>query len=345
MIKISKLLGMLFLIFSLQILVPAQKKTPNPRPKNLPNDSAIFKNTINSIVLIETVCFDLSIHQATGFIIDDDLVVTNKHAANCGIALVVTDLVSRKKFVVENIYHHPKLDLAILKIPDLHGKENTLKFAAPNSAKVGNPVYVIGNPRGIEGFYSKGNIQKINSDYIWFDAPLDHGSSGSPVLDRYGKVIGVETLGNVINGITFGGAVDVSNVTELKLWVNQGIIVDYIELKKLEKPYQPELEKIMPKPATPVIKKCSVNESLNNKAIFLPRPKKTGPAITVQASGRVDVSVIISENGEVIEAQAENGHPFLRESAAEAAKQAKFPPNMCGEKNAQTQGIITYFFN
>lgn len=349
MIKFSKLWGLVFLIFSVHGLIPAQKQTSKPGPKNQtsvapPNDSTIFKNAINGIVLIETVCFDLSVRQGSGFIIDDDLIVTNKHVVSCGTAVIITLLISHEKFVVENVYHHPDHDLALLKIPNLHGNGNSLKFAPPNSIKVGNPVYVIGNPRGIEGFYSKGNIQRINSDFFWFDAPLDHGSSGSPVLNRHGEVIGVETRGIVLNEITFGGAVNASLVNDLKKLVQSGLVADYIEQKRLENNYHPAIDKILTPPEAPVSKKCSITESLNGKAISLTRPTKPGAARTVNASGRVDVRVLISENGDVIEAQSISGHALLRQAGEEAAKLAKFPPNLCGEKNARTEGIITYYF-
>ncbi|HRH46854.1 MAG TPA: serine protease, partial [Pyrinomonadaceae bacterium] len=190
MIKFSKLLGLVFLIFSFSIFIPAQKKTAkNKNQSETPSDASIFKKAINGIVKVETVCDDRTMSQGSGFIIDDDLIVTNKHVVECGRVTIVKLLISEERYVVDHVYFHPEQDLAILKTAKLHGKDNSLKFAPPNSVKVGNPVYVIGNPQGIEGFYSKGNIQRLSNGFIYFDAPLDHGSSGSPVLDQFGRVV------------------------------------------------------------------------------------------------------------------------------------------------------------
>ena len=74
------------------------------------------------------------------------------------------------------------------------------QFPLGNSdlAQVGETVYAVGNPRGLEGTFSDGivsNIRPVSSDkLIQMTAPLSPGSSGGPVLTRKGEVIGVSVL-------------------------------------------------------------------------------------------------------------------------------------------------------
>ena len=64
--------------------------------------------------------------------------------------------------------------------------------------QVGETVYAVGNPRGLEGTFSDGiisSIRPVGSDkLIQITAPLSPGSSGGPVLNRRGEVIGVSVL-------------------------------------------------------------------------------------------------------------------------------------------------------
>jgi S1-C subfamily serine protease len=60
----------------------------------------------------------------------------------------------------------------------------------------GNVLLVIGNPEGLEGTVSEGIISAFreNRSMIQITAPISSGSSGSPVLDETGQVLGIATL-------------------------------------------------------------------------------------------------------------------------------------------------------
>jgi S1-C subfamily serine protease len=62
----------------------------------------------------------------------------------------------------------------------------------------GERVIVIGNPTGLTGSVSDGLISAFREgrSHIQITAPISQGSSGSPVMDEMGEVIGVATLGN-----------------------------------------------------------------------------------------------------------------------------------------------------
>jgi protein TonB len=83
---------------------------------------------------------------------------------------------------------------------------------------------------------------------------------------------------------------------------------------------------------------------LNSQALSLPKPPYPIIAKRVGAQGVVNVQVLIDENGKVISAKVLLGHPLLRDTAQQAALQARFSPTMLGEQAVKVSGIITYNF-
>ena len=85
-------------------------------------------------------------------------------------------------------------------------------------AQVGETVYAVGNPRGLEGTFSQGiisSIRPVGSDkLIQITAPLSPGSSGGPVLNRKGEVIGVSVF-TIRNGQNLNFAIPSNYVKPL----------------------------------------------------------------------------------------------------------------------------------
>ena len=84
---------------------------------------------------------------------------------------------------------------------------------------------------------------------------------------------------------------------------------------------------------------------VNGKAVSLPAPPYPAAAKAVGAKGSVSVQVLIDENGNVVSANAVNGHPLLRSAAAGAARRAKFRPTQLSGQPVKVSGVITYVFN
>ncbi len=80
------------------------------------------------------------------------------------------------------------------------------------------------------------------------------------------------------------------------------------------------------------------------KAVDLPMPIYPKEAIVSKAFGKVEVKVLIDENGDVVSAEAISGNALLFNSAVEAAKKAKYIPTMCDDKPEKTDGLIVYDF-
>jgi len=83
---------------------------------------------------------------------------------------------------------------------------------------------------------------------------------------------------------------------------------------------------------------------VNGKAISLPQPVYPQNARDAGAEGSITVYVTIDDQGNVIEAHAVGGHPYLQDAAVAAAKQAKFEPAQVDGQPTLVTASITYRF-
>ena len=130
----------------------------------------------------------------SGFFVRPNLIATNYHVIE-GAARGTAKLVDRHKTsTIEGITAIDKTnDLALLKVT-MQGIKS-LSLADSDTVLIGETVFVAGNPMGLEGTISEGIISSrrdVNiTERFQMTAPISPGSSGGPVLNRKGKVIGV----------------------------------------------------------------------------------------------------------------------------------------------------------
>jgi len=165
--------------------------------------------------IIEIIAFDNQnrpIKSGTGFFITGDgVAVTNLHVIQ-GASSLAAMANDGALFAFESVLYVPSgVDLAILKFT-AHDAQ-WLKLGRSDSAMEGQRVLVIGNPTGLQGTVSDGLIAAFreNHSMIQITAPISPGSSGSPVLDENGLVIGVATLQRV-DGQNLNFAIAVESV-------------------------------------------------------------------------------------------------------------------------------------
>jgi TonB family protein len=96
--------------------------------------------------------------------------------------------------------------------------------------------------------------------------------------------------------------------------------------------------------ATSALKGVINGGVLNGKAISLPLPETPEIARSAKASGTVAVNIVIDEEGNVISANVESGHPLLRAAAVAAAREAKFSPTKLSGQPVKIQGVLVYNF-
>ncbi|MFN0277294.1 MAG: TonB family protein [Pyrinomonadaceae bacterium] len=95
-------------------------------------------------------------------------------------------------------------------------------------------------------------------------------------------------------------------------------------------------------PKPPVIRSLGV---ITGKATYLPKPPYPAHAVAMNLQGKVDVQVMIDENGKVISANAVSGHKLLRAAAESAARNAKFDPTYLSKVPVKVTGVIVYNFS
>jgi len=155
--------------------------------------SGIIEEAIKGVVTIRT-----DIGQGTGFIISSDgYVVTNYHvikgAKAAGIITYDGEL-----HQVELIGYDENMDIGLLKIP---GDYDKLKLANSDDVQIGEKVIAIGNPLGLQFSVSEGIVSGTHREglnnlevYIQTDASLNPGNSGGPLINKEGKVIGINNF-------------------------------------------------------------------------------------------------------------------------------------------------------
>jgi trypsin-like peptidase len=129
----------------------------------------------------------------SGFFISDDVVATNAHVIE-GAGSGSAKLVGQKQTfqILGTVAVDLHADLALLKVS---GGAPSLGLSRGPAPAVGDNVYVIGNPLGLEGTFSEGIVSGVRAtgtdSLIQMTAPISPGSSGGPVMDAAGEVIGV----------------------------------------------------------------------------------------------------------------------------------------------------------
>ena len=78
-------------------------------------------------------------------------------------------------------------------------------------SKIGDKVYAIGSPRGLEYTFSSGEISQYrDGNTIQISTPIDHGSSGGALINSYGEVIGITTSMLNDSGANLNFAIDIN---------------------------------------------------------------------------------------------------------------------------------------
>lgn len=159
--------------------------------------SDIYAMYSSSIVSIKTKDkAGKGIGLGSGFIVSrDGLIVTNSHVVESSYRAEVKagDRVFTEVYLVRNF---PDIDMAILKIEarDL----SPLVIGDSDELVSGQVIVALGNPLGFEQSVSSGIISSIrskgNMKLIQMTAPISPGSSGGPLFNEYGEVIGITTV-------------------------------------------------------------------------------------------------------------------------------------------------------
>jgi len=199
---------------------------------------AVFRNASPSVVNITTLenqrnLFSLDVFQVpkgtgSGFIWDErGHVVTNFHVIQGASAARVT-LSDQSEWKATLVGVFPDRDLAVLRIDAPRDKLKAIAIGSSRDLLVGQRVYAIGNPFGLDQSLTVGIISALNREIesvtqrtirgvIQTDAAINPGNSGGPLLDSAGRLIGVNTAIYSPSGASagIGFAIPVDEVNRL----------------------------------------------------------------------------------------------------------------------------------
>ena len=159
--------------------------------------SELFKELRPSVFLIYTAN-DEGKFQGTGFFISSSgLGISNYHVfegTTIGKERIKTYAGNEYK-IEEVLYKSSKYDFILFQV----NSSKKLKYLniANKSLDVGDEVFAIGNPQGLEHTLSKGIVSGYRDNYnlLQTTAEITHGSSGGPLFNMKGEVIGITTSG------------------------------------------------------------------------------------------------------------------------------------------------------
>jgi 2-alkenal reductase len=194
---------------------------------------ALFARVSPSVVQIITFVkgktpADSKLNAGSGFFWDTEgHIVTNAHVVDEAEAIVVW-LASGQQLDASVVGSAPNFDLAVLKIKGMTAQPVPVAVGSSNDLKVGQSAFAIGSPFGLDQTLTAGVISAVKrelptakgrsiANIIQTDAAITRGSSGGPLLDALGRLIGVNTIAysNTELGTSFGFAIPVETVKHI----------------------------------------------------------------------------------------------------------------------------------
>jgi S1-C subfamily serine protease len=190
-----------------------------PRLTSAQSARQLAQDTFPSVVLL--VMQDANgqaISLGSGFFVSQGIIVTNLHVvrgASSGQAKIVGQ--TRTYPVNGLVGINANADIVLL---DIRGASRAppLVLSESSDLAVGDVVYAVGNPEGLEGTFSQGIVSGFRGNgpdkLLQITAPISPGSSGGPVINNRGEVVGV-AVATFKEGQNLNFAVPVSSVAPL----------------------------------------------------------------------------------------------------------------------------------
>lgn len=172
--------------------------------------------------------FGRELGQGSGFFVDPEgLIVTNYHVVDVGPRIEAHLSNDRSLEVLGIVASDETRDLAVIKVDS--GPFPSLSLADSDAVETGQQVVVLGNPLGLSGTLSEGIVSAVrdgeeirelhDGPLLQITAAISPGSSGSPVMNLDGEVVGV-AVSQAVFGQNLNFAVPSSAVRELLLTVD-----------------------------------------------------------------------------------------------------------------------------
>jgi serine protease Do len=187
------------------------------------NASVLYEKINPAIVSVDSHLSD-GVSCGTGCIIESDgTILTSAHIIEEGRDIIITmsNGEDYKAKVIKKFGENK--DIALLKI-SVPYELKTVRLGDSSRVKVGDSVLAIGNPFGFNGTLTKGIISRIDyaKNRLQTDAAINPGSSGGPLLNTHGEIIGInQAIYNPDNNISNIGIGFATPVNLIKEYLNE----------------------------------------------------------------------------------------------------------------------------
>lgn len=182
----------------LQDEVKTTDGTQKPRNASKLTGQEIFKRCSPAVFMVFTSTGYES-YQGSGFFISaDGLAVSNYHVfEGTAIGLETIKLSDDRTYKLRRVLMKDEWhDVIVFQVDLPSGVSVRHLTLSDKKPLVGDKVYAIGSPRGLENTFSSGEVSQIrDGDIIQISVPIDHGSSGGVLINEYGEAIGITTAG------------------------------------------------------------------------------------------------------------------------------------------------------
>ena len=172
----------------------------------------IAQRTLPSIVILVMNNGDNNpITTGSGFFVTEDTIVTNYHVVRNAVLGAVKIYGGDEVYsIIGTVGVDPTNDVALLKIKGVKGKP--LKLNGTSQLSIGDEIFTVSSPKGLEGTFSQGLISSLrkssSKDLIQISAAISHGSSGGAILNNQAEVIAV-AVGGIDEGQSLNFAVPI----------------------------------------------------------------------------------------------------------------------------------------
>ncbi|MBN2130872.1 MAG: trypsin-like peptidase domain-containing protein [Sedimentisphaerales bacterium] len=171
-----------------------EHKQPAPLPLPPPED--VYAKCSGSVLVVRWGSQEYGA-AGSGFILSEGLVITNAHVIKGASSVTLRSKNGQVACVSTARAIDEFRDIAVLPLPDGFHLLPGLALAAAEP-KVGEAVYALGAPRSLEYTFSRGvvsQLRKLDGSplFVQTDAPVSSGSSGGPLLNAKGEVVGIVT--------------------------------------------------------------------------------------------------------------------------------------------------------
>ncbi len=201
-----------------------EQPTPSPTP---PLATLVYRQVAPSVVQVTATVTAGETNYGSGVIVDDQAdILTSLHIVN-GARVVRVTFNDGTQSAAQIVAKIPEKDIAVLRALNPPQVFAVAVLGNSGALRIGDAAFAIGSPFNLPGSLSAGVISGLDrsvsgaglaqpiTGLIQFDAAVNQGSSGGPLVDEHGEVVGIVTgivnpAGKVFSGVGFAVTIEVA---------------------------------------------------------------------------------------------------------------------------------------